>query len=85
MINANNQPANQPAKVGHHQQQGCLRERSNTAHFTSMEVQGLLNVIEETLLVHGEEWEDVSQSHAENFPNSHRTSESLKIKFQQLY
>ncbi len=84
-MNTNNQPANTPANVGRHQQQGRQREWSNTAHFTSMEVQGLLNVIEEILPVHGEEWEDVSQSHAENSPNSHRTSESLKRKFQQLY
>jgi hypothetical protein len=39
----------------------------------------------EILPVHGEEWEDVSQSHAGNFPNSQCTSESLKRKFQQLY
>ncbi len=49
-----------------------------------MQVQGLLNVIEEILPVHGEEWEDVSQSHAANFPSSHHTSDSLKRKFQQL-
>ncbi len=86
MMNANNQPANQPANVGRQQQQGRQCERSsNTAHFTSTEVQGLLQVIEEILPVHGEKWEDVSQPHAENFPNSHRTSESLKRKFQQLY
>jgi hypothetical protein len=77
MMNANNQPANPPAIVGCQQQQGHQRERSNTAHFTSTEVQGLLQVIEEILPDHGKEWEDVLQSHA--------TSEFLKRKFQQLY
>ncbi len=57
MMNANNQPANQPAIIGRHQQQGPQCERSNnTAHFTSTEVQGLLQVIEEILPFHGEEW-----------------------------
>jgi hypothetical protein len=83
-VNANNQPAgNIPANVRHHQQQGWRNER--TFHFSSTEVQGLLNVIEEILPVHGEDWEDVSQSHAANFPGSFCTSDSLKRKFQQLY
>jgi hypothetical protein len=84
-MNANNQPANPPTIVSHQRQQGHQREWSNTAHFTSTEVQGLLQVIEEILPVHGEEWEDVLQSHAVNFPTSQRTTESLKRKFQQLY
>jgi hypothetical protein len=75
MMNANNQLANIPANVGCHQQQGHRNER--TSHFSSTEVQGLLNVIEEILPVHGEEWEDVSQSHAANFPGSHCTSDSI--------
>jgi hypothetical protein len=68
--NVNNQPAIQPANVGRQQQQGHQRERSNTAPFTSTEMQGLLQVIEEILPVHGKEWEDVPQSHATNFPTS---------------
>jgi hypothetical protein len=84
-MNVNNQPANQPATVGRQQQQGRQRERSNIAHFTSTEIQGLLQVIEDIIPVHGEEWEDVSQSYAANFPTSQRTSESLERKFQQLY
>ena len=55
MMNANNQPANPPAIVGRQQQQGCQCEWNNTAHFTSVEVQGLLQVIEEILPVRGEE------------------------------
>ncbi len=83
-MNANNQPpGNLLANVGRHQQQGRKNER--TSHFSLTEVQGLLNVIEEILPVHGEDWEDVSQSHAANFPGSFRTSDSLKRKFQQLY
>jgi hypothetical protein len=84
-MNVNNQLANQHANVGRQQQQARQHERSNTAHFTSTEVQGLLQVIEDILPVHGEEWEDVSQSHAANFPTNQCTSESLKRKFQQLY
>jgi hypothetical protein len=72
MMNANNQPAQIPANVGHHQQQGHRNERTS-------------NVIEEILPVHGEEWEDVLLSHAANFPGSHRTSDSLHRKFLQLY
>jgi hypothetical protein len=54
MMNANNQPANLPAIVGHQQQQDPRCEQSNIAHFTSTEVQGLLQVIEEILPVHGD-------------------------------
>jgi hypothetical protein len=81
-MNANNQLANIPANISRHQQEG--RRNKRTSHFSSTEVQGLLNVIEEILPVHGEEWEDVSQSHAANFPSSHHTNDSLKRKFQQL-
>jgi hypothetical protein len=84
MMNANNQPANPPANVGHQQQQAHQRAGNNTPQYSSTEVQGLLQVTEEILLVHGDEWEDVSQAHAMNFPNSQRTAESLKHKFHQL-
>jgi hypothetical protein len=82
---ANNQPANQSANVGRQQQQAHQHAGNNAPQYSSTEVQGLLQVIEEVLSVHGEEWDDVSQAHATNFPNSQRTAESLKRKFQQLY
>jgi len=44
-----------------------------------------LRVIEAILPVHGEEWEEVAQIHAENFPTMQRTSDSINRKFQALY
>jgi hypothetical protein len=85
MINANNQPANPIANVGRQQEQVPQRAGNNTPQYNSTEIQGLLNIIEEILPVHGEEWEEVLQAHAANFPNSQRTAESLKGKFQQIY
>ncbi len=85
MMNANNQPANPPPNVGRQQQQAYQCAGNSAPQFSSTEVQGLLQVVEENLPVHGEEWEDVSQAHAVNLPNSQRTAESFKRKFQQLY
>jgi hypothetical protein len=72
MINTNNQPANQPANVGRQLQQACQCAGNNATQYSSTEVQGQPQVIEEVLPVHGEEWEDVSQAHAANCPNSQR-------------
>ena len=85
MMNANNQPANPPAIVGRQQQQPRQRAGNNAPQYTSTEIQGLLQVIEEILPVHGEDWEEVSQAHAANFPNTLRNAESIKRKFQALY
>jgi hypothetical protein len=85
MMNANNHPANPPANVGRQQQQPRQCAGNNAAQYTSTEIQGLLQVIEEILPVHGEDWEEVSQAHAANFPDMLRTAESIKRKFQALY
>jgi hypothetical protein len=82
---ANNHPANQPANVGHQQQQAHQHAGNKAPQCSSTEVQGHLKVIEEVLLVHGEEWDDVSQAHAASFPTSQCTADSLKHKSQQLY
>jgi hypothetical protein len=52
---ANNQPANQPANVGHQQQQARQRAGNNAPQYSSTEVQGFVQGIEEVLPVHGEE------------------------------
>ena len=80
-MNANNQPANPIANVGRQQQQARPRAGNNAAQYTSTEIQGLLQVIEEILPVHGEDWEEVSQAHAANFPNMLRNAESIKRKY----
>jgi hypothetical protein len=85
MMNANLQPVNPPANVGHQQQQAHQLAGNNTPQYIFTKVKGLLKVIEDILPVHEEEWEDVLQAHAPNFPNSQHTAESLKHKFQQLY
>ncbi len=59
MINANNQPANPIANVGHQQQQARQRARNNAPQYNSTEIQGLLNIIEEILPVH---WRGVGRS-----------------------
>ena len=55
MMNTNNQPANLLSNVGCQQQQACQHAGNNAAQYSSTEIQGLLQVIEEILPVRGEE------------------------------
>jgi hypothetical protein len=69
------------------QQRARQRERNINAasQYSSNEIQGILRAIEAILPVHGEEWEEVAQIHAQHFPTMQRTSDSIKRKFQALY
>lgn len=82
-----NPRGNQLPIAGRPQQRARQRERNINAasQYSSNEIQGILRVIEAILPVHGEEWEEVAQIHAQHFPTMQRTSDSIKRKFQALY
>ncbi len=51
MMNANNQPANQPANVGRQQQQGNQRERINFYNYIIIELKKFVMIIIKNLIV----------------------------------
>lgn len=53
--------------------------------FTSREVDGLLDLLESTVPVTREEWESVRGQHAERFPGTSRSIDSIRRKFAKVY
>ncbi len=53
--------------------------------FTSREVDGLLELLESTVPVTREEWEAVRAQHAERFPGTSRSIDSIRRKFAKVY
>jgi len=66
------------------QQQPCWVNARNH-QYTSAEVFGLLNCIQQVLLVDSTDWIDVCNLHVVNFLNTGHDPSKLKQKFQQLY
>jgi hypothetical protein len=65
-------------------QQQPHRVHARNHQYTSAEVFGLLNYIQQVLPVDGTDWIDVCNLHVANFPNTGRDPSKLKPKFQQL-
>ncbi|KAI2492949.1 hypothetical protein MHU86_21588 [Fragilaria crotonensis] len=61
------------------------KKKSRGMGFSQQELFALLGIIEEHLPVAQDDWDLIIADHATMYPDSHRTSESLRQKFVSLY
>jgi hypothetical protein len=66
-------------------QQQPRQVNARNHQYTSAEVFGLLNFIQQVLPVDGTDWIDICNLHVANFLNTGLDPSKLKQKFQQLY
>jgi hypothetical protein len=76
------QPAPRPRQA---RQQQPRRVTARHPQYTSAEVFGMLNCVQQVLPIDGPDWQEVYRLHIVNFPNTGRDAIKLKRKFQLLY